>query len=357
MLKSNLLSFGLTKGVLLQKVISMKLTRYEGNPILKPNPVNAWESAVTTNPGAIYDDETRQFIMLYRAAGNDHEHVIRFGLAVSSDGFNFTRVWDKPIFSPSKDGFDAGCVEDPRIVKMGDYYYITYASRPFPPGKYWSSDCHEHNGHPQDFPLYLRGNRTTTGLALTKDFRTFIRAGAITNLTLDDRDVILFPEKINGKFVMLHRPHDWAGPKYGTEHPAIWISMADDLMGFRSSKLLLTAKYDWECKVGGSTPPIKTKYGWFALYHAVGPDKHYRLGAVLLDLNDPTRVLCRTPDWLIQPETDYELNGFYKGCIFPCGNVVVDGTLYVYYGAADRYVGVATCSFDALLKHLRSCPA
>lgn len=335
----------------------MKLKRYEGNPILTPNPANAWESAVTTNPGVIYDEKTRQFIMLYRAAGDDCEHVIRFGLAVSSDGFSFTRSSNQPVFSPSKDGFDAGCVEDPRIIKLGEYYYITYASRPFPPGRYWLADGFRHNGHPQDFPLYLRGNRTTTGLTITKDFRTFIRAGAMTNLLLDDRDVILFPEKIDGKFAILHRPAEWIGPAFGTEHPAIWISMADDLMGFRNSRLLVTARYDWECKIGGSTPPIKTRHGWFVLYHAVGPDKHYRLGAMLLDLRDPSKVLRRTPDWLIQPETEYELEGFYNGCIFPCGNVVVDDTLYVYYGGADRYIGVATCSFNALIEHLLSCPA
>lgn len=335
----------------------MKLTRYEGNPILKPNPGNAWESAVTTNPGAVYDAVSRQFIMLYRAAGHDKQHVIHFGLATSSDGFNFKRMSDKPVFSPSKDGFDAGCVEDPRIIRMGEYYYITYATRPFPPGQYWSADCYKNGRCPEDFPLFLKANRTTTGLGITKDFRNYIRAGILTNPLLDDRDVILFPEKVNGKFVMLHRPTDWMGPQYGTEHPAIWISTSEDLMGFRNSRLLLTAKFDWECKVGGSTPPIKTKYGWFALYHAVGPDKHYRLGAIMMDLNDPSKVIRRLPDWLIQPEKDYELDGYYKGCIFPCGNVVVNGTLFVYYGGADRYIGVATAPFDELVEHLMSCPA
>ncbi|MCE5184660.1 MAG: hypothetical protein LLF76_00850 [Planctomycetaceae bacterium] len=335
----------------------MKLERFKGNPIIRPNPANAWESAVTTNPGVIYDDAKRQFIMLYRAAGHDSEHVIRFGLAVSLDGFSFTRVSDHPVFAPSQDGFDAGCVEDPRIVRMGEHYYITYASRPFAPGQYWLAAGFRHNGCPQEFPLYLRGNRTTTGLTITRDFRTFIRAGAMTDVMHDDRDVILFPEKINGKYVMLHRPADWIGSAYGTEHPAIWISKADDLMGFKNSELLMTARFDWECKIGGSAPPIRTKHGWFVLYHAVGPDKHYRLGAVLLDLQDPGKVLHRAPDWLIQPEEDYELDGYYQGCIFPCGNVVVRDTLYVYYGGADKYIGVATCPFTALVEHLLSCPA
>ena len=112
----------------------MKLERYDGNPILSPNPKNAWESEVTTNPGAWYDEKTGTVYLLYRAAGADPEHKIHLGLAVSNDGYNFERTSDQPVFSPSVDGFDAGCVEDPRIVRMGNYFYVTYACRPFPPG-------------------------------------------------------------------------------------------------------------------------------------------------------------------------------------------------------------------------------
>ncbi len=93
------------------------------------------------------------------------------------------------------------------------------------------------------------------------------------------------------------------------------------------------------------------------IYHAVGEDQHYRLGAMLLDLEDPGRVLHRTPDWILQPEAGYELDGPYCGCVFPCGKVVIDGTLFVYYGAADKYVAVATCDLQELLEHLRTCPA
>ena len=89
----------------------------------------------------------------------------------------------------------------------------------------------------------------------------------------------------------------------------------------------------------------------------MGSDLHYRLGAMLLDLDDPSKVLHRTPDWLIQPEEFYELEGFYEGVIFPCGKVVIDGTLFVYYGGADKYVGLATCSLQELLDHLLTCPS
>jgi len=336
----------------------MKLERYEKNPILSPNPANEWESLVTTNPGAWYDTDAGEVKLLYRAAGNDREHVIRFGLAVSKNGYDFERVSDEPAFSPSEDGFDGGCVEDARIVKFGEWYYITYATRPFPPGQYWLSEARTVlDSFPDDFPRTLRKNATSTGLLLTKDFRNYIRAGRLTDPMADDRDVILFPEKVNGRYVMIHRPMEWVGEKYGTELPAMWISTGDDLLGLGNSRLLATGKYDWECgKIGGNTPPIRTDHGWLTLYHAVGADMHYRLGAMLLDLNDPATVLHRTTDWIIQPETDYELNGPYRGCIFPCGKVVIDGTLFVYYGAADKYVALATCPLEELIEYLRSCP-
>ncbi|MCP4709588.1 MAG: glycosidase [Planctomycetes bacterium] len=338
----------------------MKLQRYSGNPILSPNPENEWESLVTTNPASWYDRQAKEVKLLYRAAGADSEHKIYLGLAASKDGYHFERLSDKPVFGPTNDGFDAGCVEDPRVVKIGDFYYMTYACRPFPPGQYWLSvdgvlntpfDC------PPEFPLNLRENRTSTGLAITKDFKSFIRAGRLTDPIVDDRDVILFPEKVNRKYIMIHRPMNWVGQEYGTDHPAMWISMGDDLLNFKNSRILIKARYNWEKKIGGNTPPIKTDYGWLTIYHAVGDDNYYRLGALLLDLENPAKVLHRTPDWLIQPEECYELEGYYNGVIFPCGKVVLDETLFVYYGAADKYVGLATCALPELLDHLLSCPA
>ena len=310
----------------------MKLTRYKGNPVISPNPHNEWENLVTTNPGAWYDEKKKEVHLLYRAAGEDAKHRTYFGLATSKDGYSFNRVSDKPIFCPSIDGFDAGCVEDPRVVKMGEYFFITYACRPFPPGQYWLNEKREYKSpkFPFDFPLILRDNHTSTGLAITKDFKTFIRMGRLTNASVDNRDVILFPEKINGKFYMMHRPMTWVGKEYGTKDPAIWISSANDLLGFPDGKILATSKYKWEHKIGGNTPPIKTKYGWLTIYHAVGPDKYYRLGAMLLDLDDPSIVLHRTPDWLLQPEEDYEIKGFYKGVVFPCGKVCWGSNMFAF---------------------------
>lgn len=337
----------------------MKLHKYQGNPILSPLDDSPWENLVTCNPGVIYDGGT--FYMLYRAAGDDEDHVIRFGLATSTDGFHFTRVSREPVFGPSEDGPDSGCVEDPRIVKLGDTFYITYAYRPYAPGRYWT--------FPHDVvrlpacdgfaPKAWAKSLGNTGLAMTKDFRSFRRLGRLTSPVLDDRDVILFPEKVGGKFVMLHRPKDWVGASYGVSDPSIWIKFSDDLLAWedKPSTLLLTGRPNsWEEKIGGSTPPILTDEGWLMLYHGVadGGLAQYSVGALLLKADDPTVVLSRTPEPILEPELPYETQGFYNGCVFPTGNVVVDGTLYVYYGAADKHVGVATCKLDELLKYLNN---
>lgn len=337
----------------------MRLKRYAGNPILSPLVGSDWEGLVTCNPGAWYEPEEDCVYLLYRAAGEDPAHRIHLGLATSRDGINFERASDRPVLSPSEDNWDAGCVEDPRIVKMDGWYVVTYASRPFPPGQYWKP---ENKGpwRPSDpsphFPWLLRENATSTGLAFTRDFRHWIRAGRMTNPTVDDRDVILFPEKIGGKYAMLHRPMNWVGPEYGTEYPAIWIAFSDDLLHWTDSRLLVKAELPWENnKIGGNTPPIKTEWGWLTLYHAVGADGHYRLGALVLDLDDPCRVLGRTVSWILQPEEWYEIEGFYRGCVFPCGAVVIGDILYVYYGGADRYVGLATCNVRELVEYAITC--
>lgn len=333
----------------------MKLKKYAKNPILSPNPNNDWENLVTCNPTAWY--ENGKFYLLYRAAGNDPEHIIHIGLAESSDGFNFTRSQDKPVLSPDRHSFDGGAVEDPRIVKFGDEFYMTYAFRPYPAGQYWTYEydevlTYDHNDYT---PKCLKKNVGNTALAVSKDLKNFKKIGRLTESALDDRDVILFPEKINEKFYMLHRPKDYVGKKFDTENPAIWIKSSTDLMSWNvPSKLLLKGEEWWEVKVGGNTPPIHTKEGWLMLYHGVD-DKHvYRVGACLLDSKDPTKILYRTKDFIMEPETEFEKNGLYKwGVVFPAGNVLVDDTLYVYYGASDQYCCAATANIHELIAFIK----
>jgi predicted GH43/DUF377 family glycosyl hydrolase len=337
----------------------MKLTRYKGNPILSPNPKNKWESLVTTNPTAWYDEENKEVKLIYRAAGNDDEHYVSLGLATSKNGYDFTRCSDKPFVSPMPKSLVGG-IEDPRIIKMNNAFYMTFAYRPYAPGKYWiANDKRKYNPPTLDetYPRFLRENLSGTGLLISNDMKKFTYAGMLTNPAYDDRDVIIFPEKIKGKYVTLHRPMEWCGGKYGTDYPAMWIAMSDDLLGWKNLKLLAKGKHSWEQKIGGSTPPIKTKYGWLVIYHAVGTDKFYRIGAMLLDLKNPLKILHRSPKFLLEPEEKYEKEGFYKGVCFPCGNVVIDGKLFVYYGGGDKYVGAATCDLEELLKYLRTCSA
>lgn len=337
----------------------MKLKKYENNPVIAPVPENDWENLVTCNPGVIYDKG--KFYMLYRAAGDDENHVIRFGLATSEDGLHFTRASDKPVFGPSEDGPDSGCVEDPRIVKFDDAFYITYAYRPYSPGQYWTFP-HDVVRLPEagaDAPKAWRMNLGNTGLAMTADFAGFRRLGRLTSPVLDDRDVILFPEKIGGMFVMIHRPKEYTGPEYGAEYPSIWLKFSDDILNWedKESHLLITGrKGTWEEKIGGSTPPLLTKDGWLMIYHGVadGGKAEYCAGAMLLDKENPLKVLARTPEPILTPEHWYETGGLYNRCVFPTGNAIVDGTLYVYYGGADKYVGVATCDADELLDFLKS---
>lgn len=337
----------------------MKLKKFEGNPILCPLETNDWESLVTCNPGVYYDNG--KFYMLYRAAGKDEKHVIRLGLATSEDGFHFERVSDEPVFTPSIDGPDSGCVEDPRIVKFDNEYYITYAYRPVAPGQYWKFE-HDEVILPQcgkHAPIALAQNLGNTGLAVTADFLHFRRLGRLTSSVLDDRDVILFPEKIKGKYVMLHRPKQYIGEAYGVNFPSIWVKYSDDLLDWedKESHLLLSGKAGtWEEKIGGSAPPLKTDKGWLMLYHGVeyGGRGYYRVGALLLDMEEPLTILAKTSDFILEPEMEFETIGNYNGCVFPTGNVIVDGTLYVYYGSADKYVCVATCHIDELLEYLLS---
>ena len=331
----------------------MKLNKYKNNPILEKNPKNAWESLCVLNPAVIYDDDGK-FKMLYRAAGEDTTHYIYLGLAESEDGVHFTRMSDAPVVSPTPDNFDAGCIEDPRLFKLGDWYYLTYASRAYAPGQYWSENWKPLGDAPKDGPYFLRANCSLTNLAISRDLRTWKKLGRITDSRFDDRDVILFPEKVNGQWVKLSRGMERCGQGYPNKNPAVWISFSDDMMEWDNYTLLMQGEQPWEDKkIGGSCPPIKTDKGWFFIYHGVAnSDGGYRVGAVLLDLHDPRKILARTKDFLMEPEFDYETKGYYNGCVFPTGNAVVNGTLYVYYGAADKNICVATCDFDELINYL-----
>ncbi len=341
----------------------MLFKKYEGNPILKPNKENEWENRCVLNPSVIYDEEMKKFVMIYRAGGNDIRHQIVFGLATSDDGFHFKRELDYPVFAPERSEADGGCVEDPRIVKIGDLYYMTYVGRAYAPGRYWLEPWVEGVSKPPMYldnldirgeimPELIKDNTSATYLAVTKDFIHYKKFGRITEANVDNRDVYLFPELIDNKFVVISRPKF---KDKGLKMPSIFISKTEDPLVYNEPKLLMTGETNWEVqRIGGGTPPIKTEKGWLMFYHGVDKNGTYRVGIVLLDLNNPEIILKRTKDYIMEPDQDYEKSGIYDGCVFPTAAVLKDGVIYMYYGCADEYVSVATCKLKDVLDYLET---
>ena len=328
----------------------MKLTKYQNNPILTKNPKNKWEELCVLNPAVIRHDDGK-FYMLYRAAGNDKQHYIYLGLAISEDGINFARQSNEPLIRPDVNGADGGGVEDPRLVKIEDYYFLTYASRPFAPGQYWREDKEYFGFQPKAGPKTLIYNDTQTHLAVSKDLVHWKKLGRITDSREDDRDVVIFPETVNGKYVKISRAMGKCGKGFKNPNPAMWISYSNDLLEWGEEELLYQGHEDWEdAKCGASCPPVKTEKGWLLIYHGVSTkDKNYRVGAMLLDLNNPSKIIARTRGFLMEPEFPFETDGFYSGCVFPTGIVEKDDEYFIYYGAGDQCICLATCKKKELI--------
>jgi predicted GH43/DUF377 family glycosyl hydrolase len=153
----------------------MKFSRFAGNPILSPHPDHDWEDLAVFNPAAWYDEQAGEVLLLYRAAESGPEYKCYFGLAKSNDGFHFERVSDRPVLHPSVEGFDGATIQDPRMVKIGDWFCIAYACRHYPFGQFWTPKEQQRYHRPEcprEFPRYLRISATRTGLLLTRDFKT-----------------------------------------------------------------------------------------------------------------------------------------------------------------------------------------
>lgn len=315
----------------------MKLERYEGNPILKPNPENWWESYTVFNPGAVLKDG--KVYLLYRAVGERKQYISRLGLAISGDGFNFERVSTKPVFEPGR-AYDRWACEDPRIIELEGEIYITYVALS---------------------KLALMGGKLSyTALLSTKDFRNFKRFGLITSRKVDDRDTVLFSEKIKGKYAMLHRPQEYTNSdldywEWKTGDPSsIWLAFSKDIKRWGMGQVLMKPQEEWEQrKIGIGPPPIKTTNGWLLIYHGVDKNSVYRAGAALLDLNDPTKVIGRLSYPILEPEEDYEKIGDVPNVVFPCGAVILGKKLFIYYGGADEVCCVATKNLNDILECLR----
>jgi beta-1,2-mannobiose phosphorylase / 1,2-beta-oligomannan phosphorylase len=340
----------------------MKIEKWSGNPVLTPKGGSNWDSLQVRNPAVIFHEDT--FYMLYTAtAEKEVENLIYLGLATSKDGFHFERFSDKPLLSPGDefDGFDAGAVEDARVVKIGDTFYITYAGRALG----WAA-FHKHGKRlsppPSDGPTWTKNFRRGA-LAVSKDMKNFEKRGPITSEHLFDANITLFPEKINGKFAMLHRPSNDIPSFYeGGERPGIHITFSEDMVNWENDKVLAKPEFSWEyAKIGAGPPPIKTEAGWLLIYHAVdarvieGPYKRpwvYRAGVMLLELDNPCKVIARSPHYIMEPETVFEMQGTVPNVVFPTGVVQRDDTLFIYYGGADTVCCVATVKTEEILEYI-----
>jgi predicted GH43/DUF377 family glycosyl hydrolase len=191
-------------------------------------------------------------------------------------------------------------------------------------------------------------------LASTTDFTHFKKYG-IFGPDLNDKDCVLFPEKISGKIALLHRIDGKIQVAYFdniqslTNPGSYWETYLKDLESYE----VIRPKYHWETrKVGAGPPPIKTKKGWLVIYHGVSADRTYRAGALLLDLKNPQDVIARTRESILEPETEFEKEGVVPNVVFPAGAVVRDGELVVYYGGADRVCCGAKVHLDEFLEEL-----
>src|SRR5919199_4798110 len=315
------------------------LERYKKNPILVPNNVNWWESKAVFNCGILFNCD--KIHMLYRAIGEYEKYISRSGYASSIDGYNFDRS-NETALSPHEE-YEKYGIEDPRIVEIDHQIYVSYVVL---------------SNYVSQRPI------ASTALATTTDFSTYKRLGIITSKGSDNKDVVLFPEKLmsrqlsNGQdsvftYLFLHRPSTWIGSKYGVDRPSIWLGEGSSLTKFEKHTLLIKPEQQWEMlKVGAGPPPIKTRHGWLLLYHGVDSDHVYRAGAALVDVSDPSKILGRTRHPILEPKEPYEKNGDVNNVVFPTGTCVMDGKLFVYYGAADKVCCVATADLENLLDHV-----
>lgn len=337
----------------------MKITRHPENPIVVPG-LYDWRKVTVFNPAVIIDNG--KFYMIERTAGSLTPCKNYLGLLESADGVHFNHVLDEPVVTPDQLGFPYGSIQDPRIVKIDDTFYLNYALRPCAMNYYPTGA-----GIPErSIPEYPDGWGeeegdwlTRSGILTSKDLIDWEYLCDTTPLDINDRDNILFPEKINGKYVLLRRPEEYVGEEYGTEKAAMWISYSEDLVHWDEPKLLAKAENnDWEFKkIGGSAPPVRTDKGWLVLYHGVDRDTVYRVGALLLDLENPEKIIARTRRFIMEPETYYEKFGYQiPNVIFPTGNVVKDGLLYIYYGVTDTAIALATVPLDELVDYILSEP-
>lgn len=268
----------------------MNFERCPENPILVPDPVHHWENEAVFNPGAVFHNG--EFHLLYRAIGKYSYYISHVNHDASANGIHFERK-PKPVLKPQEE-YERFGIEDIKINSLEGKFYLTYTVL----GK----------------PASEGGEPHKVGLMKTENFETFERFGVITP-------------------------------------SGFWIAYSKSLLEWEDHQLVMESIYWWEeQKIGSGPPPIKTKKGWVHIYHGIDKNQIYRMGAALLDLNDPRKVLGRTTETILVPEMEYERIGDTPNIVFPTGLILKDGLFYLYYGAADKTCCLATVALADLFK-------
>lgn len=321
-----------TSDVLREEAESDSFTRFDGNPIIRPNSDLPWKARAVYNPAVLYLDEKVHFV--YR--GQAMDGVSSFGYAVSRDGYNIDEDLSEPIYSPSKDfefptkpGWNSGC-EDPRMTIIGSKIYMTYTA---------------YDGtHPPRVAL----TSISVEDFLRRNF-SWSESKLISPPGVDDKDACIIRNERMG-LIAFHRLGN-----------ALWIDTLKDLefpqVKFLTGGILATARENsWDnIKIGLAGPPIETDAGLLLFYHALcNPDFSYKIGAMLLDYSNPHKILARSNDPLLSPEMDYEINGQIHNAVFSCGTVVIKGKVFMYYGGGDTVTCLATVPLKGLVDFLLS---
>ncbi|MBW1680616.1 MAG: glycoside hydrolase family 130 protein [Deltaproteobacteria bacterium] len=294
--------------------------RYRQNPILTKSDVPYACNTVFNAAACRFKDQYLLILRIEDQAGKSH-----FTLARSGDGRNFKidpQPWVTPDTDPRWEPYERYGIEDPRVTRIGDEYFITYtAFGPFGP---------------------------RVAIGKTSDFVGFERVSLATEV--DNKDAVLFPERIRGDYVMLDRPSG-----VGRRGGSIWITYSPDLVHWGRARAILAPEPGWSnSRLGICTPPIRTHEGWLTLYHGVretAGGKLYRMGVLLLDLHDPAKIVGYSPYFIFGPEEIYERVGDVPNVIFACGLLPEDdGTVKMYYGAADTCIALAEARLEDLVR-------
>ncbi len=308
------------------------LTRATNAPALLPLSDSVWESTAVFNPTAI--DLDGSVYILYRAMGADNTSVV--GMAVSKDGITIDERLSLPVYVPRSEfelkhggpNDNSGC-EDPRITLIGDTLYMLYTAY-----------------NSVSVPRIAMTSIKKSDF-LSRDFTKWTEPTLISPDFVGDKDSCVFPKKIDDSYMIIHRIDPQICADFVKE------LSSDSAHLYRCVEMMQPRAGTWEAvRIGLAATPIETDKGYIMFYHGVAKDKTYSLGAALLDKKDPSIVLSRTVEPIFYPKENYEKFGLIPNVVFPCGAVLRDKTIFVYYGGADTVTHVATVSLDKLLGRL-----